>query len=283
MLFMDDPDHRRIRSLVVQAFTRRATACARERGQQIVDEILDKMAAVDEPVDIISWLDSPFPITVIAEIRNRSSRPWRFQTLVRRRCIELRPDARPRRCRARGDVVGRLRAYLADALRRGRIDPCDDLISTLIAVQDADGDQLSDDEAVSAIALLLLAGNITTTDLIGNGLLALLQHPDQLDALRAATSLIDNAVEEMLRYDPPVLAIDRIAMAEMSIGGCPYVRVSGSGPCSIRRIVTRPCTLPRIDSTSAARTFTMCPSAKGRTCASALRSRGWRLRSRWVR
>ena len=221
MLFMDDPDHRRIRSLVVQAFTRCATACARERVQQIVDELLDKMAAVDGAVDIISWLASPFPITVIAEIRNRSSRPWRFQTLVRRRCIELRPDARP-------DVAERvatssvdLRAYLTDALRRRRIDPGDDLISTLIAVQDADGDQLSDDEAVSAIAILLLAGNITTTDLIGNGLLALLQHPDRLDALRAATSLIDNAVEEMLRYDPPVLATDRIAMAEMSVGGCP--------------------------------------------------------------
>lgn len=181
------------------------------------------MAAVDGPVVIISWLASPFPITVIAEIlgidpADRGDfKRWSDDAALSFDPM-LAPDVAERVATSSVD----LRAYLADALRRRRIDPGDDLISTLIAVQDADGDQLSDDEAVSAIALLLLAGNITTTtDLIGNGLLALLQHPDQLDALRAAPSLIDNAVEEMLRYDPPVLATDRIAMAEMSIGGCP--------------------------------------------------------------
>ena len=182
------------------------------------------MAAVDGPVVIISWLASPFPITVIAEIlgidpADRGDfKRWSDDAALSFDPM-LAPDVAERVATSSVD----LRAYLADALRRRRIDPGDDLISTLIAVQDADGDQLSDDEAVSAIALLLLAGNITTTttDLIGNGLLALLQHPDRLDALRAAPSLIDNAVEEMLRYDPPVLATDRIAM-----GGDEHRRLS---------------------------------------------------------
>ncbi len=93
-----------------------------------------------------------------------------------------------------------------------------------MAAQDADGTQLSDDEAVGAISLLLGAGNITTTDLIGNGVLALLQHPDQLDALLADPSLIANAVEEMLRFDPPVVVTDRIATADIEVGGCPITK-----------------------------------------------------------
>ena len=114
-----------------------------------------------------------------------------------------------------------LREYIAEVIRARRALPRDDLISGLVAVQDADGSQLSDSEAVSAIALLLFAGNATTTDLIGNGLLALLQHLDQLAALQSDPSLIVNAVEEMLRYDPPVVTGDRIATTDVDLDGCP--------------------------------------------------------------
>jgi hypothetical protein len=110
--------------------------------------------------------------------------------------------------------------YLRRASAERRSNPRDDLISALIAVEEA-GDQLSNEEIVTMCSLLLAAGNVTTTDLIGNGVLALLRHPDQLAALRADPSLIKNAVEEMLRFDGPVVQTGRIALSDVEIDGCP--------------------------------------------------------------
>jgi cytochrome P450 len=104
-------------------------------------------------------------------------------------------------------------------IRARRAHPRGDLISGLVAAQDAEGSQLSDAEVISAVALLLFAGNVTTTD-VANGLFALLQNPDQLSVLQSDRSLIGNAVEEILRFDPPVVLADRIATTDFDLDGC---------------------------------------------------------------
>jgi len=116
-----------------------------------------------------------------------------------------------------------LDAYLERAIAERRAHPRDDLISALIAVEEA-GDQLNDREIVTMCALLLAAGNVTTTDLIGNGIWLLLRHPDQLQKLRDEPTVITNAVEEILRFESPVVQTARIAMGDMEIGGCPIHR-----------------------------------------------------------
>jgi cytochrome P450 len=225
MLFMDDPDHRRLRGLVSQAFTKRATESSRPRIQATVDTLLDAMATESGPVDLITALATPFPITVIAEIlgvdpADRDD----FKRWSDDGALSLDPMLAPDVAERVASSAAELRSYLAEAINARREAPGDDLISALVAAQDADGTQLSDDEAIGAISLLLQAGNITTTDLIGNGVLALLQHPEQLDALLADPSLIPNAVEEMLRFDPPVVVTDRIATADIEVGGCPITK-----------------------------------------------------------
>jgi cytochrome P450 len=222
MLFMDDPDHRRLRGLVNQAFSKRATEALRSRIQEIADNLLDEIDRTSDSVDIVSAFAVPFPITVIAEIlgidpADRADfKRWSDDV-----ALSFDPLLSPEVAEQVAASDTELRNYIAGAIRTRRAQPRDDLISGLVAVQDADGSQLSDAETVSAIALLLFAGNATTTDLIANGLLALLQHPDQLAALQGDPALIVNAVEEMLRYDPPVVIGDRIATTDLDLGGCP--------------------------------------------------------------
>ncbi len=225
MLFMDDPDHRRLRGLVSQAFTRRATESNRPLLQATVDDLLDAMATADGPVDLITSLATPFPITVIAEILGVDPADHDdFKRWSDDGALSFDPMLPPDVAERVAQSAAELHTYLAEAINARREAPGDDLISALLIVQDADGSQLSDDEAIGAIGLLLQAGNVTTTDLIGNGVLALLQHPEQLDALLADPSLITNAVEEMLRFDPPVVATDRIATADFEVGGCPVTK-----------------------------------------------------------
>jgi cytochrome P450 len=116
-----------------------------------------------------------------------------------------------------------LRAYLARTIAARRVEPRDDLISGLIAAEEA-GDHLADDEIVTMCELLLAAGNVTTTDLIGNGIWLLLRHPDQLRRLRERPGLLPNAVEEILRFESSVVQTGRIATSDVEIGGCPIRR-----------------------------------------------------------
>jgi cytochrome P450 len=222
MLFMDDPDHRRIRSLVNQAFSKRATEVLRPRIQAVVDDLLDVMDETSDSVDVVLALAVPLPVTVIGEILGVDStdqadfKRW-SDDMALSFDQTLSPEATARVTASDAEF----RDYIAEVIRARRATPRDDLISGLVAARDTDGSQLSDAEAISAIALLLFAGNATTTDLIANGLLALLQNPDQLAALQSDPSLIENTVEEMLRYDPPVVLGDRIATTDFDLNGCP--------------------------------------------------------------
>jgi cytochrome P450 len=112
-------------------------------------------------------------------------------------------------------------AYLQREITARREQPRDDLMTALIRAREDDGDQLNDAEIVTMCSLLIAAGNVTTTDLIGNAVLTLQRHPEQWRMLRADPSLVKNAVEEVLRYEPPVVQTARIATRDLDVGGCP--------------------------------------------------------------
>ena len=217
MLTTDPPDHTRLRKLVTRAFTPRTVETLRPSIVALVDELLDAFGA--EEVDVMDRLAFPLPVTVIGEMLGvpAEDRPG-LRPLVRAvtAVLELAvtPDALAEATAA--DV--KLEEYFAGLVAERRAHPRDDLLTKLIEAED-EGDQLSEHELISTVILLFAAGFETTTHLIGNGLLALLRHPDQLARLRADRSLVRPAVEELLRYDSPVQIAVRTAYEDLSIGG----------------------------------------------------------------
>lgn len=219
MLSTDPPDHTRLRALVHKAFTPRLVERLRPRVQQIADDLID---AVQQggAMDLIRDYAFPLPITVITELLGVPSRDQnRFREwsnavvgheLLRER--ELFPT--PRRA-ALASFATYFRALFADK----RANPQDDLVTALLLAEE-EGDVLSEDELVAMVFLLLIAGHETTVNLIGNGMLALLRHPDQLRLLRDDPTLISPAVEELLRYDGPVeTSTLRYAAMDIEIDG----------------------------------------------------------------
>ncbi|MGK5529647.1 cytochrome P450 family protein [Streptomyces sp. URMC 129] len=200
MLMADPPDHTRLRRLVSREFTARRIAALAPLVQEIADGLLDVMlAAPDGRADLVDAFSFPLPITVICELLGVPSLDHdRF-----RRWSNTALGVGP--AEERRGAANQMAAYLADLLEAKRARPGDDLLSGLLhhAGED-DDDRLSTDELLGMAWLLLVAGHETTVNLISNGVLALLRHPDQLAALRADWSLLDNAVEEILRYDGPV-------------------------------------------------------------------------------
>ncbi|WP_040897831.1 cytochrome P450 family protein [Streptomyces auratus] len=199
MLRSNAPHHTRLRGLVARAFTARRMASLTPRIQELTDELLTAMLAVpDGRADLVDALAFPLPITVICELLGvpfldrEAFRAWTDVLLVG----AATPEA--------WEALVAMTGYLDDLVKKKRADPGDDLLSDLIAVSDEDGDRLSEQELLGMAQLLLIAGYETTANLISNGVLALLTHPAQLAALRADLSLIDNAVEEMLRYEGPI-------------------------------------------------------------------------------
>ncbi|MGY5127239.1 cytochrome P450 family protein [Streptomyces nigrescens] len=215
MLDADPPQHTRLRKLVAKEFTSRRVEALRPRVQQITDELLDTMLAAPEGrADLVEALAFPLPMTVICELlgvpaMDRDAfRAWSNEIVA------------PTSEEAAQEAVVAMSGYLVDLIETMRNAPGDGLLSALIRTSDEDGDQLSRDELVGTAFLLLVAGHETTVSLLANGVRALLQHPAQLAALRADYSLLDNAVEEMLRYDGPVeMATWRFTAEPVEIGG----------------------------------------------------------------
>ncbi len=217
-LFMDPPDHTRLRGLVNKAFTPRVVEELRPRAQQIVDALLDAAVSRGE-IDVIADLAYPLPVTIISEMLGVPAEDHEvFQGWSREmaRSLDpdfvLPPDVLERRQRASEEFAEYFRALIA----RRRGDLRDDLVSALIAVEDG-GETLSEDELLSTCILLLIAGHETTVNLIGNGMLALLRHPEQMALLRDDPSLIKTAVEELLRFDPPVQLTGRTAKEDIPL------------------------------------------------------------------
>ncbi len=217
MLIQDPPEHTRLRGLVNKAFTPRRIEALRPRIEALVAGLLDGIGDGGE-LDVIHDLAEPLPAIVIAELLgvpaedHRRFRQW-SQTL-----IDGLPDWSPEgRARAE-ETVQVLVDYLGGQIDERRRTPRDDLLSALIAARDQ-RDALSEAELVSTSLLLLLAGHETTTNLIGNGTLAFLRNPGEWDRLRAEPGLLDNAVEELLRFDSPVQATVRVPTETVELGG----------------------------------------------------------------
>lgn len=218
MLFADEPDHGRLRGLVAQAFNPRAIEAWQPEVERIADSLLDRVPPGEE-IDFMAAFAGPLPTIIIARMlgvgadRQDDFKRWSDDLVfalspVKTDEIAARVEA------AAENMQGFFREQVAE--RRAR--PGDDLISRMIAARDA-GDQLTDEQIVQQCDLLLTAGNVTTTDLIGNGMNALLDHPGQAERLRADPSLMENAVEEMLRYDSPVVTSARIPPMPAHIAG----------------------------------------------------------------
>jgi pimeloyl-[acyl-carrier protein] synthase len=218
MLFVDPPDHTRLRALVSKAFTPGAVERLRPRVEAIVAELLDRVAGGGR-MDVVEDLAYPLPVTVICELfgvpeadRDRF-RAW-SRELVRLLDPLVAADALERALQARLA----LRGYLRELIATRRAQPTGDLLSALIAAEDQ-GSQLSESELVSMCVLLLVAGHETTVNLIANGTLALLRHPETRAGLEADAALPGSAVEELLRYDSPVQFTSRHALADLETGG----------------------------------------------------------------
>jgi pimeloyl-[acyl-carrier protein] synthase len=216
MLVMDPPDHTRIRKLVNKAFTPKRIASLRGHIEEIVDDALDGMAATGR-TDLIHDLAEPLPAIVIAELLgvppedHRRFREWSSQLIAGIAAVTV-----GERQRLAGEASQQILGYLGEIIAARRKAPRDDLISAMIHAQE-ESDGLSDQELLATSNLLLLAGHETTTNLIGNGLLALLREPEQLARLRAEPDLIPTAVEEMLRFDGPVQATVRVALEDYPV------------------------------------------------------------------
>jgi cytochrome P450 len=218
MLNRDPPDHTRLRKLVSQAFTPRTVEALRPRIGELVDEKLDRAADAAE-MEIVGELAFPLPFEVISEMLGMPEtdrdqlREW-SGTLVR----SLEPVVDPDVLRAIAAAGDNMRELLTGVIEWKRANPADDLLSALIVAEEH-GDVLSDEELLEQVILLYVAGHETTVNLIGNGALALLRHPDQLERLRDQPSLITNAVEELLRYDSPVQMSRRVTLNDVEVGG----------------------------------------------------------------
>lgn len=227
MLFSDPPDHTRLRSLVNKAFTPRAVESMRAAIQRIVDGLLDQVQAAGH-MDVIRDLAYPLPVTVIAEMLGvPTDEREQFKRWSEDVAAFIGGTTAPEidvLSKALHSVV-EMSQYFAIRAAERRAAPRNDLLSAL-ALAEEQGDRLSSEELVANCILLLVAGHETTTNLIGNGLLALLQHPDQLHLLRERPDLIGNAVEELLRYDSPVQGTSRLATTNVTIGG--YTIPAGS-------------------------------------------------------
>jgi cytochrome P450 len=220
MLSLDPPDHTRLRTLVGKAFTPRVVERLRTQVQAIVDEALDA-AAERGGLELIEDLAYPLPVTVIARLLGVPEADFpRFREWSRVLVGSLDPlSLQDLERRERSDAAQRAIAdYLGGVVAERRRAPRDDMISALIAVEER-GDVLSQDELLIMLVLLLVAGHETTVNLVGNGMLALLHHPQQLALLRERPELIESAVEELLRWDAPVQLTGRLVTEDLELDG----------------------------------------------------------------
>ena len=229
MLFIDPPDHTRLRSLVSQAFTPRTIERRRARVRELVDELLEPVLERGR-MDVLRDVAYPLPVTVICEmmgvpVADRDQfREW-SSAASRLLDGDLDEEQTMRGLNGAMQII----MYFTALVEERRHEPRDDLLSALVAAEEA-GDRLSHEELMATATLLFIAGHETTMNLIGNGTLALLRNPDQLRRLEADPSLVPSAVEEFLRYDGPVHVTTRIAKEPLEIGGVALAKGESATP-----------------------------------------------------
>ena len=220
MLFLDPPDHKRLRALVNKAFTPKAVNALEPHIRKLLGSLLDE---IDDPTgfDIMRAVAQPLPVIVIAEMLGvPPDDRAQFKVWSDQRARSLEPVMDDRERAASNAVAKALDAYFRPIIEERRAAPKDDIVSALAQAEE-EGDRLTEREMLNMLRLLLIAGNETTTNLIGNGVLALLRHPDQLQRLREDPSLIPSAVDEMLRFDSPVQTDFRRVLEDCEVNGFP--------------------------------------------------------------
>jgi cytochrome P450 len=221
MLDRDPPDHTRLRKLVSTAFTPRAVEALEPRVTELVDAALDRIErriTEDGRADLVAELAYPLPFTVICEMLGMPDTDHaRLRDLAGTLVRSLEPVTDPELINAIEGADLELSERIAEVIAVKRRAPGDDLLTALIQAE-ADGDVLTDEELISQVVLLYVAGHETTVNLIANGAIALLGHPDQFALLAARPDLAGNAVEELLRYDTPVQQSRRITLSPHRVG-----------------------------------------------------------------
>jgi len=220
MLFSDPPDHKRLRGLVQKGFTPQRIADMRDHIQDIADSLLDAVSSKDT-INLIDEYAFKLPIIVISEILGV---PTEDQDMFRVWSNSIIGASN----RVMDEQVGRhmneFIAYLKDWFAKVRENPGDDMISQLVIAEDQ-GDRLTEQELYGVVTLMIIAGHETTVNLIGNGVISLLEHPDQRKLLQEKPELIHGAIEEMLRYNGPVeFSTSRWAAEDMEFNGVPMKR-----------------------------------------------------------
>ena len=231
ILMLDDPDHERIRAPLTKAFYARV-AKFRPEVERIVDEALDTIPS-DRPFDLMDLFCVPIPIDVIASILGVDhERLGEFRTWSEGVIQVVNPFRTPEQTGVMERASKALSAYFTETIEARRAAPRDDLISDMTRLQ-AQGAPLSDAELRINLSGLLIGGNLTTTDLIGNAVRLLLLHPSELAKLKSDPSIVAAVVEETLRYEPPVDLTRRVASRDLTVAGCP-VKTTESLTFSLR-------------------------------------------------
>lgn len=217
MLRLDPPDHTRLRNLVSKAFTPRAVERMRSRTEEVIDELLARLPASGR-IELVGDFAAPLPVTVIAEMLGVPSadrdrfRHWSDEA------VKTLGDSTAEEEKAALRAMEELGEYIGAVAEERRREPRADLLSALVAAEE-EGDKLSEQELFTTCVLLLVAGNETTTKLIGNAILALLRSPEQLELLRSEPKRIPGAVDELLRYDGPVQLTSRMVTEDTELAG----------------------------------------------------------------
>ncbi len=217
MLRSDPPDHTRLRNLVNKAFTARRVESMRPRIEAVVDELLTPLSRASQ-CELVKDFAAPLPVVVIAEMLGVPSRDRERFRIWSDEIVRTLGDSTLEDERAAEAAMNELREYLGKVAAERRTEPRDDLISALVAAEEA-GDRLTENELFGTLVLLLVAGNETTTKLICNSVAALLRHPEQLQLLREEPKRVAGAMEELLRYDGPVQLTSRVVLEDRELCG----------------------------------------------------------------
>lgn len=219
MLFMDAPDHTRLRGLASTAFTPARVEALRSHIKEILNNLLEPLLRAGQ-MDVIADLAAPVPAIVTAEMMGlpisdaNQLKDWSADFAEVLGNFQHNPDRASRTLKC----VEEMTAYFRDAVQQMKTDPREGLINALLTAE-VDGDRLTEEEIIANCIVTMVGGQETTTNLIGNGVLTLLRHPDQLERLQKDLTLIPSAVEELLRYESPSQHTARICREDTELGG----------------------------------------------------------------
>jgi hypothetical protein len=219
MLFMDAPDHTRLRALCATAFTPARVAALKGHIQEIADRLLDRVLDKGR-MDVIADFANPLPAIVTAELfgvpaeDHQDLKDWSTDFAEMLGNFQHNPDRARRALRATENMV----SYFQKAMRDQEKDPRPGLVQSLMNAE-VDGSRLTEEEIVANLIVTMVGGQETTTNLIGNGLVSLLKNPEQLELLKSDSSIVQSAIEELLRYESPSQHTARLAPEDMTLGG----------------------------------------------------------------